>query len=248
MADIQTTGNGIAALRNVMSMVTLVQRVIDRPESLPGMATYYGPSGYGKSSAAAYAANVFNAIHIETRSTWTKKTFCEVLIREMGIPPVKTVAAMVEEISRELRKSGRPLLIDEADTAVDRGFLEMIRDIYEISDGAVILIGEEDLPTKLTRSERIHGRMLDWVAAEPAVIDDVDHLSPYYAKGIDIDGPLKEQLLTESGHSIRRICVNLASLREHSLTHGLSRVTKKDWSASGKHFFSGKPPRPRGRE
>lgn len=250
MADIETTGNGIAALRNVMALVTLIQRVLDREDSLPGMATFYGPSGYGKTTAATYASNVFNAVHIEVRSVWTKKTFCQVIVREMGLPEGGTVAEMVEKIATELRQSGRPLLIDEADTAVARGFLEMIRDLYEMSDGAVILIGEENLPSELSRSERVHGRMLDWVAAEPGVLDDVDHLSPHYAAGLEIEEALKEQLLTESGFSIRRICVNLALLKEYGITAGTRAITRKDWAAyckeTGKRFFSGKAPRPRG--
>ena len=61
--------NGIALLRNVMSMVTLVQRVVDRRPNLPGMACYFGPSGYGKSSAATYAANVFDAYQVQIQST-----------------------------------------------------------------------------------------------------------------------------------------------------------------------------------
>lgn len=51
--------NSVAPLRNVVAMVQLVDRVISRAPTLPGMAVFYGPSGYGKSSAATYAMNTF---------------------------------------------------------------------------------------------------------------------------------------------------------------------------------------------
>lgn len=247
MAEISSmnNGGGIAALRNVMAMVTLVQRVTDRDAMLPGMATFYGPSGFGKTTAATYAANVFNAVHIEVRSTWTKKTFAQVLCEELGLPGGRTVADMVTQIARELKGTLRPLFIDEADNAIDRGFLEMIRDIYEMSDTAVILIGEENLPRKLAKSERVHGRMLDWVAAQPAVIDDVFHLAPHYADGIEIEEGLAELLLQDSRNSIRRVCVNLGHLREYARETGAGRVTKRDWSQSGRRFSTGIAPKPR---
>jgi hypothetical protein len=94
--------NGIALLRNVMSMVTLVQRVVDRRPNLPGMACYFGPSGYGKSSAATYAANVFDAYQVQIQSTWTKKTLCQAILRDLGIEPERQVADMVTQIAAEI--------------------------------------------------------------------------------------------------------------------------------------------------
>lgn len=238
--------NGIALLRNVMSMATLVQRVVDRTATLPGMAVFYGPSGYGKTQAATYAANIYNAYYIEVRSRWTARDFCEAILKEMGVPPQRGIARMLAQIAKEMASTGRPLFVDEADFLIKRNLVELVRDIYESSDGAVILIGEENLPTELSRWERIHGRMLDWIAAEPAVIDDVMHLEPYYCPDVEIEDALRDYLLEESRYSIRRICVNLDMLLEHSRTSGETRITKKGWIASGKTFFSGKAPRARG--
>lgn len=246
MAENERHHNGVALLRNVMAMVTLVQRVVDRTPTLPGMAVFYGPSGYGKTTAATYAANTFDAYQVQVQSTWTKRTFCEAILLDLGIQPAGQIASMVNQIAREIASTGRPLLIDEADYLVDRDLVQLVRDIYEASEGSIILIGEEDLPRKLMRWERVHGRMLDWVPAEPAVVEDVQHLAPHYAAGIEIERALQEQLLHDSLHSIRRVCVNLDMLREHAQTTGARQVTKKDWAASGRKFFSGAAPRPRG--
>lgn len=246
MADKNRHHNGVALLRNVMSMVTLVQRVVDRKPSLPGMAVYFGPSGYGKSTAATYAANTFNAYQVQLQSTWTKKTFCQMILRDLSIEPAKSIPDMVAQIAREIGSTGRPLLIDEADYLVERNLVQLVRDIYEASEGSIILIGEENLPRKLMHWERVHGRMLDWVPAEPAVIDDVMALAPNYAENIEIEQALAEQLLADSQHSIRRVCVNLDLIRDHAQTMGLARVTRKEWHASGKQFFSGMAPKPRG--
>ncbi|WP_207214001.1 hypothetical protein [Solidesulfovibrio carbinolicus] len=59
---------------------------------------------------------------------------------------------------------GRPLIIDEMDHVVERNAVELVRDLYEASRAAILLIGEKALPGKLAQWERFHGRILDWVS------------------------------------------------------------------------------------
>jgi DNA transposition AAA+ family ATPase len=258
MADDLKQNGMIVPLRNVMSMVTLVQRVIDREPRLPGLAVFFGYSGFGKSTAMAYSANVFGAAHVEVRSTWTKKDLCLAILEELEIPAPKQLSKMVDLIGKQLGHSGQPLFIDEADRLITRNLLDLVRDIHDIAQtntfrgaGAnIIMVGEEELPTELSRTERFHGRIFDSVAAKEAAIEDVDHLAPRYAAGIGIEFELKDALLAASRHSIRRVCSNLAAVKECALMEGLTTVSKEAWDAyseaTGKQFSSGKPPRPRG--
>lgn len=235
--------NSVAPLRNVAALVELITRVSTRSHGLPGMACFYGPSGYGKTTAAVYSANKFRAFQVQVKSVWTGKKLCEAILEDLGIPPRRTIADMVDQISEELARSGRPLLIDEADHLVSRAMIEIVRDIYESSGAAVILIGEEQLPKKLMQWERVHGRMLDWVGAEPGVVQDVTHLAPIYCPGVELDEPFKARLLEASNNSIRRICINLARVLEVARTEGMTAVSREAWGNRG--FFSGQAPTPR---
>lgn len=250
--------NMIVPLRNVMSMLTLVQRVLDREPRLPGLAVFYGYSGFGKSTALASAASNYGAAHVEVRSTWTKKDFCQAILKELEIPAPKQVSKMVDLIGEELGGTGRPLFIDEADRLVSRNLLDLVRDFHDIAQantfggaGAnIVLVGEEGLPTELSRTERFHGRIFDSVPALEAALEDVDALAPRYAKGVEIEGDLKAALLAASRHSIRRVCSNLAAVKECGLMEGVTSVSKATWDAfseaTGRQFSTGKPPRPRG--
>lgn len=242
--------NNVAPLRNVAALVELIARVSGRSHGLPGMACFYGPSGYGKTTAAVYSANKFNAFNVQVKSVWTGKKLCQAILEDLGIPPSRTIADMVDQVSDELGKTGRPLLIDEADHLVNRGMIEIVRDIYESSGAPVILIGEEQLPKKLMQWERVHGRMLDWVGAEPGVVQDVTHLAPIYCPGVELDDAFKQHLLEASNSSIRRICINLARVLEVVRTDGPSdpdggapKVTRQSWGQRG--FFTGAAPTPR---
>lgn len=153
--------NSVAPLRNVTALVTLIHRVNERAFGLPGMATFYGYSGYGKTTAAVYAANTFNALQVQVKESWTGKKLCQAILGEMSLQPAKTIADMVDQIAQELMLSEKVLIVDDAQYLVKRSFIGILRDIYESSENTIILIGEENLPQDLQRWENIHGRMLD---------------------------------------------------------------------------------------
>lgn len=231
--------NTIAPLKNVTLLGELLDRVIDRARGLPGMATFHGPSGFGKSFAALYNVNKYRAHYVQVRSVWTRKKLCQAILAEMGIQAAPTIADMMDQIGQELSLSRRPLIIDEADFLVQKGMVEVLRDIFETSHSAIILIGEENLPASLKRWERVHGRMLDWVAAQPATLADAEHLAKLYCRGIKIAEELLKRLHEASGASIRRICVNLDRMREEAVGKGLKTLSSDDFSGQ---FFTGHPP------
>lgn len=243
MTETSRLYNSVAPLRNVAALVSLIDQVNNRALGLPGMATFYGYSGYGKTTAAVYAANKFNAFQVQVKESWTGKKLCQAILGEMSILPAKTIADMVDQIAQELMFSDRVLIVDDAQYLVKRGIIGILRDIYESSGSTIILIGEENLPQELQRWENIHGRMLDWVAALPACISDVDHLVGLYCPDVALDPAFKDHLLRASHHSIRRVCVNLGKVAEFATTRGLEAVSIEDWGK--REFFACAAPKPR---
>ncbi len=242
MADGQAQFNSIAPLRNVAAMLELIERLKGRGPGIPGLGVFYGYSGYGKTSAATFAANQYQAVVVQVKSCWHGKKLVEAIAVEMGLRARGSVGDMVEEISEQLALSGRPLLIDEADFLVSKGLIEIVRDIYEGSQAPVVLIGEERMPARLTAWERVHNRVLSFVAAEPATINDVRLLATIYLKNAVLAEDLAEVMLRQSRHSLRRISVNLARIAEFAATRGLQKVGVADWKGD---FFTGEAPAPR---
>ncbi|MGZ9811257.1 AAA family ATPase [Pseudoroseicyclus sp. H15] len=238
----QTSFGTIAPLRNVAALAALVGRLKGRSLGLPGMGTFYGPSGWGKSTAGIYATNKFQAVTVQVKSVWTQKSLCEAIIAEANMQPHRTTGRMIEQIGMYLAQTDVPLIIDEADFLVKRGMIEIVRDIYESSQAPVILIGEENLPQHLMKWERVHGRMLDWVAAQPADIADVGHLAALYAKGIKVERDLQQRILTASKGSIRRISVNLDRAAERARNLGKTTLSVEDWAGE---LFTGAAPEAR---
>ena len=243
MISMEQLYTNVAPLRNVAALLSLVVQVRDRQFGLPGLAVFYGPSGWGKTTAATYASNRFDACHVEIKSLWRTKQVLQQIALELGLRPARTAPDIFEQVAKTLGRQQRPLLLDEADHLCRDEIIEMIRGLHEASGVPVILIGEELLPQKLQRWERVHGRILAWVAAQEAELADVGHLATIYCPGVDISPDLRQRLLIESKLSIRRVSINLALLREFAVGRDIRKATVENTRELV--FFTGEAPAPR---
>lgn len=234
---------GIAQIENIGLCDVAIERALSRSNNLPGLVCFYGPSGYGKSMSANYVANSRRARYIQVKSVWTKKHFLKAILFEMSIKPNGTIPEMLDQIAEEMALSQRPLIIDEFDHIVDRNFVELVRDIYEASQAPIIMIGEEALPTKLKKWERMHGRVLAWIPAQPVKLADAQKLKALYCRDVEVSDDLLARIVEMAHGSVRRVCVNLERVQEEALTAGMSRMDLAAWGK--REFYTGDAPKRR---
>lgn len=212
----------VAHLGNVAIAATCMERLMNAASHLPRIGVLRGRAGLGKSSAACYLMNRYNAYRVECKSVWNRKTVLVEILKRMGIKPEQTMPEMLDQVCAELMVSGRPLIIDEMDHLVEKSAVEIVRDIHDGSGNApILLIGEEKIATKLERWERVHSRVLDWSQALPLDIEDARLLADFYCRKIEIADDLLAHIHAISAGSARRICVNLELVEETALRAGL---------------------------
>lgn len=234
---------GPVALKNVASFMAMATRLIERDPHLPGIGVCHGPSGFGKTYASIFTQNRTRALRVEVGDSWTRRTLLTAVLREIGSSVAKrgTVAELAEQAIIALGDDpARPLIIDEADKLVDKGMIEIVRELHEHSGAPVILIGEEKLPSKLLQVERLHNRVLDWLPAQPCDLDDTRELAHAFAPKIALADDLLEAIRAQSGGRARRIVVNLARVAEAARNKASASFTLGDWG--GQAFYTGEPP------
>lgn len=230
----------MAEIANIGLCDLALERALSRTRSLPGLVCFYGPSGFGKTMAAAWVANSRRAYYVQAKNLWNRKHTLKSILTEMGIKPAGTIPEMADQIAEELAASGRPLIIDEMDHLVSAGSVELVRDLYESSQAAILLIGEEMLPTKLKKYERFHGRVLSWVPAQPVTLLDAQKLVQVYSPQVVIADDLLGLLVEKSHGSVRRVAVNLENVRDTSLDLGLDRMDLATWG--DRPLYTGEAP------
>jgi DNA transposition AAA+ family ATPase len=243
MTETQTQINTVAPLANVARLSKLVLTCQNRKDGLPGMGCFYGPAGFGKTTAGVFVINQLGVCHVEALPFGGAKKLLEMIVTELGLQPTRTVSTLFDQAAHALAMTNRPLIIDEADQILTDRMIETVRHLHDKTLVPVILMGEELLPQKLRRWERVNGRILEWVAAEPATLQDLGFLAPIYAQGVTISDPLKAQLLAASSGSIRNVSTNLANLAAFAAVKGLTSVGLPEWA--GQRFHTGQAPEAR---
>lgn len=244
-----TVNGGVAPLLNVRNCLEALQAARNRPSHLPGIVCMYGPSGYGKSTAAAYVATRTDAYYVECRSSWTRKAFLLAVLKTMDIreggriQPARTIYGMVDQAAEQLA-AGRPLIVDEMDYLVDKNAVEIVRDLYESSRATILIIGEERLPGKLDAWERFASRVMHWVQAQPADIEDAKALRTLYCDRVGVADDLLEMVVAAAKGSVRRICVNLERIQAEGLVDGVETMDRAAWGT--RQLFTGEAPMRRG--
>ena len=174
---------------------------------------------------------------------WTRKTLLEKILIEMSLKPHGTIPALLDQACAQLAASNRMLIIDEFDYCVrSDAMVELVRDLHEGSGAApILLLGEELLPQKLKKWERMHSRILSWIPAQPVSLDDAAALAGIYCPDVHVANDLLAHIVQIAGGSVRRVSVNLSHIAETAALEGWSSA---DLAAWGKRpMYTGDAPR-----
>lgn len=230
IADVKRT----APLKNVVAFNSLVKKLINREPDMPGIGVFYGRSGLGKTKSAIYGASTSRAVYLEVGQYTTARTLMRAILIELGEPrPKGCVDEMISQaIFRLAADPSRPLIVDEAHWIAAKRFIDVLRELHVKSRAPVIMIGEEMLPANLEVYERVHNRILDWVAAQPCDLDDTRTLARAYCAGLQVRDDLLEEICTRVAGNTRRIVVNLARVVEEAKKAGRAAIGLADYDVA----------------
>lgn len=218
--------NRPAPLKNVASFSTLLQRMVERDPDLPGLGCFYGPSGLGKSRSAIYGASRYRAAYIECGQFTNARSLMASILTELGEQkPRGTIEDMKNRAVMMMAANPRkPLIVDEVHFIANKRYVDVLREISDKSGAPVILIGEEMLPAHLEAFERVHNRVLEWLAAQPCDAEDLALLVAARCGGIEIKSDLAAAILADTEGNARRIVTNLAKAVEIAKISGVNSV------------------------
>ncbi len=230
-----TAGAGqIAPLANIGIMEQALTRLGNRSPSDPGMIVVSGPSGYGKSVAAAWAKARHRAYYVQLDDFLTKKSLLLSLCRALGLESNGqamrgTTAELADQVGAQLNASRRTLILDEFDFAIEKGLVMSVFSIYEKSKASIVLIGEEAMPGRLKRWEKFDGRVLDTLYAEAVGLNDARTLAQHKFPAFDFPDDLLARLVELAKGSVRRVNNNLNIVHEVCLSMGWDGCDLATW-------------------
>lgn len=232
----------IVPVTNVARLADAGDALLNRAPGMPGMGLCFGPSGLGKTTAVAWLATRQHGVFVRARATWTATSMLETICRELNIASRARVAQTVDAIVDKLAESGRPLFVDEADYVVGNARLvDTLRDLHDLSNVPVILIGMAGIDRRISLSPQLAGRMAQWVEFQPCNTEDARLLARELCE-VEVADDLVGELHMRACGSIRNIVVGLGRIEQFARSRSSKSIASADWPR-GADFFLGNAPR-----
>lgn len=214
-----------AAIKNVSACLMVLETLRACPPGIPNMGIFHGFSGLGKTVAASYAQNVTGAVYIEVFESFGRKKFCEALLHSLGVfAPRGSISQMMDRIVGILGNDpSRAVIIDEAHMLINRGMLQLAREINKRAGTPLLLVGEETLPAQIACHENVDNLVLDEarLAAQPCDLADVRLLARLLYPQLSIADDLLDTVREKTGGCTRRITSTLSSIATYARNRGM---------------------------
>lgn len=165
--------NEFVVTKNAKKFYSICDELAD-PMSLvgPSLAMVTGPAGRGKSEAAKRYATQTEAIYIPPMNIRSPAQVLREIAFELAAMKPTRSEACLGIINEEMARQRRLLIIDEADL-LSMQVLEMLRNLNERYGCPVLLIGEDELKSRVASRRRISSRIRRRMEFEPVSQPDV---------------------------------------------------------------------------
>lgn len=159
---------------NTRNFEVMMERLnLDEGEGRLGVA--HGRAGWGKTRTTQWWHGKHDSVYLRMQAIWASSEldFLQKLLRELGnkTPPGRKGACFTLIVDI-LTTTPMPLFLDEVDRLPGR-FVDLIRDLTDISTAPVILIGEEGLTGQLRSNTRVWSRVAAQTEFRPMDVADV---------------------------------------------------------------------------
>lgn len=218
--------NNFVKTGNVDRFLDAIGATEDRGAREASLMLAEGDAGLGKSRTGAWWAAQHDAIHIRIKAAATPHWVLADIVRELGnTAPAHTCEKLFAQAVGILAKEPRPIVVDEVENALgDIKVIETIRDLSDILDLTVVMIGREYVQGKLRRHRQIWTRIAAVAHFEPATSADVEKCCKELSE-VEIAKDLQAEILRQSEGHIRQIVKAIANLERIARRHNARAMT-----------------------
>lgn len=235
----------IVTTKNIVSLSSGFQQSQRRELGIPRMGLIYAPTGFGKTTAAAWLVNRENGIYVRAVSLWSPTTMLMSILSELSIAAPRFSAQALQAISSrypqgvvdQMKLNQRPLFIDEADYLFHNPrMIDAARDIHDLSGLPVWLIGSQKLEKQIAQRKIVAGRISQWVKFSPCDAEDTQQIAKELCL-VEVQTDLLEKLHKAAKGSIRLITVGLSRIEAVARLQHWETINAQQW-ANQPFFFT----------
>lgn len=147
-----------AMTKNVQAFLGGMEAVDAKNAGKIGMVLVEGDPGTGKTECAQWYAAQNDIPYIRATDIMTRRSLLVAIVGELGEAPHGRTDALFNQVLDQLLERPRPLIVDEVDYLVKDGMVEVLRDINDMTNCPVIMLGMHQISKKLQRFRHLYDR------------------------------------------------------------------------------------------
>ncbi len=148
-----------AITKNVQRFMAGIEAVRTPIRGRIGMMLAFGPPGTGKTETGMWYAAEKNIPYIRAKDISSRRSLLSNIVAELGEAPAFRSDTLFDQAVEQLLDNPRPLLVDEVDYLVRGGIVEILRDLNDITNAPIVLMGMEHADKKLKRFRHLYDRI-----------------------------------------------------------------------------------------
>lgn len=188
-----------------------------------GMGLFFGPPGTGKTETAQHFADQRDLPYVRATDITSRRSLLSAIVGELGAAPMFRSDDLFRQAIDHLLEQPVPLIIDEIDYLVRGGMVEVLRDLNDMTNVPIILIGMQHADKKLRRFAHFFDRITAVVKFELLDIDDVRQMASQLCD-VAIDDSGCQFIHQHSQGKLRRITMWFARAEKIARVNKLETV------------------------
>lgn len=219
----------VKTIKNYERFRTGISATESRGAAEASMMLVTGEAGFGKSQTVDYWAVQNSAAYLRAKVEWTPHYFMAELAETLKIDSRGRAKDVFARIAGVLGSQQIPLVIDEVEHCLINGakVLEAVRDLSDLTEVMVILVGMEQVQAKIARHAQISSRIAKVVEFKPASLEDVAEFCQQLAE-VEIAPDLVAEIHRQSGGRVREILNAIATVERTTLRNGAATAVLAD--------------------
>lgn len=224
--------NVFANTKNVKKATQLAQYLINRPPKTPGMALVYSASGLGKTEWALNWIARTGTTMVQLKATSNALWFLSELVMELGGDPessTRKLYGQAVELIMKIPPAKRLILVDEIDEVMKQKIVLTIKNLYDQTGCAFLLIGMQNAERRLRNFQAIYSRLGGNICEfEEFNTDDVLEIASQLLEGVVINKEAASAISELSHSDLRVMCTLFYAVEQWAKRNNKDTITARE--------------------
>ena len=202
-------------------------------------------AGYGKSATVDQWAIQNGAAYLRAKEEWTPNWFMNELAENLKIDSRGRAKDVFARIAGYIGGNNVPIVIDEVEHCLKDGarVLEAVRDLSDLTEVLVILVGMDQVQARIARHKQISSRIAKVIEFKPASMEDVLLTCKQLAE-VEIADDLCAEIHRQSAGRMREIMNAIATVENTAKRNSATKVSLADMAGQSlTHDWQARRPR-----